>query len=380
MISRQHLVRALHLFVLASLATAPVLLVADAQFFIGRGASAADVVAVALILVLAAPAVIAGVGLLAAATGPRLGWAVHLVLVGALASLLISEALYWFDWSLELQASLVLAVGIAAAAAYARFEGARSFVSRLTPLPFILLGFVLFVSPLSGLVFAGAEEVEAAPGTDARAPVVMVVFDELPGYALMDASRHLDAARFPSFAALGEDGVWYRNATSSRSDTELAVPTLATGSHAPLDSLPTAADHPRSLFTLLAASHRMHVSEPWTNICPEPLCAGQTESLDEGDLGSILATIPSILGYVSLPDAARIGIPSPRESGAPVAVASSRPSSRRSSRPADRPCTSCMCCCRTRHGATCPRARAIPMRSEPQARSAGSRSGTTTPG
>ena len=316
MTSRRRLTRALHLFVLASLATAPVLLVADAQFFIGRGASGADVVAVALILVLAAPAVIAGVGMLAASAGDRLGWVVHLVLVGALASLLVSEALYGFDWSLELQAPLVLAVGVAAAVAYSRLDGARSFVSALAPLPFILLAFVLFVSPVSGLVFAGAEEVEAAPDTDAHAPVVMVVFDELPAYALMNANRHLDAVRFPSFAGLGEDAVWYRNATSSRSDTELAVPTLATGSQATLDSLPTAADHPRSLFTLLASSHRMHVSEPWTNICPEHLCGGRTESLDEGDLGSILATIPSILGYVSLPDAERIGIPSPRESGA----------------------------------------------------------------
>lgn len=314
---RRQAAHALHIFVLASLVTAPVLLVADAQFFIGRGASGSDVIAVALIVVLAAPAAVALISVLAAAVNTRLGWAVQLVLVAVLVSLLASEALYPLDLSIELQAPLVLALGVAAATAYARLDGAGPFVSALTPLPFILLGFVLFLSPVSGLVFAGTEEVEAARDPDAPAPVVVVVFDELPGFALMDASRQLDAARFPNFAALGEDAVWFRNATSSRSDTELAVPTLATGMDAPLDSLPTSADHPRSLFTLLAASHDLHVSEPWTNICPETLCAGRTESLDEGDLGSILATIPSILGYVSLPDAERIGIPSPQESGAP---------------------------------------------------------------
>ncbi len=120
----------------------------------------------------------------------------------------------------------------------------------------------------------------------------------------------------PSFARLGEDATWFRNATSSRSDTEVAVPTLVTGADADLDSLPTAADHPRSVFTLLGESHGMHVSEPWTNICPESLCQGGTESLDEGNLGSILATMPSILGNASVPDAERLGIPGPRESGA----------------------------------------------------------------
>ena len=144
----------------------------------------------------------------------------------------------------------------------------------------------------------------------------MIVFDELPGHALMGADRRLDAARFPNFAALGNDATWYRNATSPRSDTELAVPTLATGIRAPLDSLGTSADHPRSLFTLLGESHEMHVSEPWTNLCPDRLCEGGTESTDEGGLGSILATIPQVLGYVAVPDAERLGIPSPRESGA----------------------------------------------------------------
>ena len=315
MTHRRRLSLALHIFVLASLAAAPVLIVANAQFFIGRGASGAEVVAVALIVVVGAPAALAAVSLLAGAVSVRLGWAVQLALVAVLVATIASEALYPLDLSIEIQAPLVIAIGLAAAVAYARLDGAGSFVSALLPLPIIVLAYVLLLSPVSGLVFGGTEEVEAAAELDAPAPVVMVAFDELPGHALMNAGRRLDAVRFPNFAALGEDAVWYRNATTSRSDTELAVPTLATGIRAPLDSLGTSADHPRSLFTLLQDSHEMHVAEPWTNICPERLCDGKTESLDEGRLGSILATIPSILGYVSLPDAERIGISSPRESG-----------------------------------------------------------------
>jgi Sulfatase len=308
--------RALHIFVLTSLAAAPILLVTDAQFFIGRGASRSDVVAVALILVVGAPAVLALFGLLVSAVSDRLGWALHLALIGALSALILSEALYPLSLRLEIQAPLVIVAGVAAAIAYARQEGARSLVSALAPLPVIILVFVFLLTPLSGLVFSGGDEVEASPQADARTPVVMVVFDELPGHALMNAKGQIDAERFPTFASLAEDATWYRNATTSRSDTELAVPTLATGINAPLDSLATYNDHPRSLFTLLGSSYEMHVSEPWTNLCPDRLCEGGTESLDEGGLGSILATIPSILGYVSVPDAKRLGISSPRESGA----------------------------------------------------------------
>ncbi|MDQ3758559.1 MAG: hypothetical protein M3331_01250, partial [Actinomycetota bacterium] len=302
--------RALHVFVLASLATAPILFVADAQFFIGRGASGGDVLAVALILLFAAPALLALAGLLVELASARIGWAVHLALVGALVSLILSEMMYPLGLSLELQAPIVVAGGLAAALFYARREGAQSAVSALLPLPPIVFAFILLLTPVSGLVFGGQEEVDPPAQPDAQTPVVVVVFDELPGTALMDAKRRLDADRFPNFAALGKDATWFRNATSSRSDTELAVPTLATGIDAPVDSLGTPADHPRSLFTLLGASHEMHVSEPWTNLCPERLCAGSTKSTDEGGLGSILATIPSILGYVSVPDAERLGIPS----------------------------------------------------------------------
>jgi len=308
--------RALHVFVLASLAAAPVLLVTDAQFFIGRGASGGDVVAVALIVVVGVPLALALAGLLVSAISNRIGWALHLAMIGALSALILSEALYPLGLRLEIQIPLVLVAGVAAAVAYARNESARSIVSALAPLPPIILVFVFLLTPVSGLVFAGESEVEAPPQPDARTPVVMVVFDELPGHALMNARRRINEERFPNFAALGEDATWYRNATTSRSDTELAVPTLATGINAPLDSLATYGDHPRSLFTLLGSSYEMHVSEPWTNLCPDSLCEGATESLDEGGLGSILATIPSILGYVSVPDAKRLGISGPRESGA----------------------------------------------------------------
>ena len=180
-----------------------------------------------------------------------------------------------------------------------------------------MLAFVFFLTPVSGLVFAGTEEVEAAPRRESPAPVVMVVFDELPGHALMDANGRLDAKRFPSFAALGEDATWYRERD------HLAQRHRARGAH-PRDRNPRATRQPRRPPpTIRARSSRC--SRPATRCtsrsrgrtsAPSELCDGSTESIDEGGLGSILATIPPILGYVSVPDAKRLGIPSPRESGA----------------------------------------------------------------
>jgi hypothetical protein len=308
--------RALHVFVLASLASAPVLVVTDAQFFVGRGATGGEIVAAALIVVLAAPAALALAGLLVSLASDRLGWVVHLVLIGVLCALILSEALYPLGLRIEVQAPVVIAAGAALALAYARREGIRSALSSLVVLPVVILGFVFLATPVSGLVFASEPEAVDVAGGTARTPVVVVVFDEFAGHALMDRRGRLDEERFPAFARLGQDATWFPRATSSRSDTELAVPTVATGRSAPLESLPTASDHPESIFTLLGATHEMHVSEPWTGLCPKDLCEGSTESTREGGLGGLLETIPQILGYVAVPDAERIGIPGPRESSA----------------------------------------------------------------
>ena len=208
----------------------------------------------------------------------------------------------------------------------------------------------------------------------------MVVFDELPGHALMDAEGRIDAERFPNFAALAGEATWYRNATTSRSDTELAVPTLATGINAPLDSLATTADHPRSLFTLLGSSYEMHVSEPWTNLCPDELCDGTTESLEEGGLASSWRRSRRSSATCRCPtrsgSASRARAKAARSPG----QVSSRPSPRRSSRQ-DGPVLHFLHVLLP-HKAWryLPRARCTPTRSAPTPSWAGSRIGQTTSG
>ena len=54
----------------------------------------------------------------------------------------------------------------------------------------------------------------------------MVIFDELPLTSLMDEKRQIDPVRYPNFAALADDGYWFRNATTVTDYTVQAVPAI----------------------------------------------------------------------------------------------------------------------------------------------------------
>ena len=134
----------MHVFVLAGLVATPTLLVTDAQFFIGRGASGADVVAVAVIVVLAAPATLALVGLLAGMASPRLGWVVQLLLVAVLVALLLSQILYPSASGSSSRRRSCSSPGWPRRSHTRALRARAPLVCALTPLPFIVLVFVSF--------------------------------------------------------------------------------------------------------------------------------------------------------------------------------------------------------------------------------------------
>ena len=55
------------------------------------------------------------------------------------------------------------------------------------------------------------------------------------------------------------------------------MPALLDGRWPRAARLPTLSDHPHNLFTLLGSSHRLHVAEPVTRLCPPALCGGRRE-------------------------------------------------------------------------------------------------------
>lgn len=162
--------------------------------------------------------------------------------------------------------------GAAAAWAYLRFQGVRYFGLLLSAAAVVVPALLLIDSRVrQSAAFASRDVVVDATDTGARAPIVLVIFDEWSLTSILDRTGSIDRERLPNLAALADQATWYPNATAAADVSELAVPAMLTGSEARRGQLPTAAEHPVNLFTLLAASHDLHVVEPITSLCPPQL-------------------------------------------------------------------------------------------------------------
>ncbi|MBN1527650.1 MAG: sulfatase-like hydrolase/transferase, partial [Thermoleophilaceae bacterium] len=154
------------------------------------------------------------------------------------------------------------------------------------------------VSPVSRLVRPG-QEVEASdvaiPG---QTPIVMILYDELSGTALMGRDGRVKSSLFPNFAKLAGTSTWYRNASTVADFTSQAVPALLTGELPSRSAAPIAADHPESIFTLLGGKYPFDVTEPVTDVCPVQLCPSEASSTQS--FGERARELASDLSLVSL--------------------------------------------------------------------------------
>lgn len=274
-------IRALHVAVLLNLAVAIPLfsMLSDkAEFFVARHSQPVDIVSLVLFLCLLLPCCVIALAWLISRLRPGASAGVHLGLVAVLVFLIV----------LPLMKHVEVMPGPGQVAAAALFAGAGTYLYlHVEHLRFFVtvLGIGLlvapaqfaFFSPVSRLLFSwhspGAqrpENVETAP------PIVMVVFDEWPLVALMDSDRMIDGGRFPHLAELARHSTWYRNCTTNATRTTVAIPAILTGSLPRRDKhlLPTEADHPHNLFSLLSSRYEMNVHEVFTALYPEGLRAG----------------------------------------------------------------------------------------------------------
>jgi len=110
----------------------------------------------------------------------------------------------------------------------------------------------------------------ATSAASGATPIVFVAFDELPLVSLLDASGAIDAARYPAFAELARQSTWARHATSVASRTLDAVPALLTGRYPGTKRRhPIHAQHPESLFRLLAPNFDLNVIETESLLMPD---------------------------------------------------------------------------------------------------------------
>ena len=269
-------------------------------FFAAHNSTGREVVGFGIVILLVPPLVLIGIELLVALVSPRARVVVHLVFVAALAAIFalqITRRLDSLDGALVLL--LALAIGAAVAVLYARAEAMRTLLSVLGVAPILFLVLFLFVAPVSKIVSGSdAKAYDIAGGT--RPPIVMLVLDAFPLRTLEDSGRRIDPIRYPAFASLARDGVWYRNATTEHENTVFSVPSILDGNIPDPNSQPIVADHPNNLFTLLGKTYDENVEQVATDLCPPGLCRNtvhQSFGSRMRLLGEDVATVYQYLSY-----------------------------------------------------------------------------------
>jgi Sulfatase len=128
---------------------------------------------------------------------------------------------------------------------------------------------------------------EGAAKVPRKPPVVMIIFDELPGDALLGQGARIDAVRYPNFAALARHAYWFRNAFSAYDSTPKAVPLIMDGMRPSPRKTADSRGHPHTLFDLLGQrGYRLRVSEEATRVCPPRWCPPRGRPSIVGNLGS----------------------------------------------------------------------------------------------
>jgi Sulfatase len=276
----------------------------NAAFFAARGSSGFDVVSFGVLLVLLPPALLLAIELLVGLAGRSARRGAHVVLIACLVALIAAQALKkLIDAPDPVLIALSLAVGAGLAALWAAAEPVRSFLRVLSPVPVVFLALFLLSSQISEVAFADGAEARTIGGV-ARAPIVMVLLDELPVNTLLDDRGRIDAARYPGFAELARSATWFPNAYTVYDSTERAQPAIMDGRLPSRDHQPISSDHPNSIFTLFGKTHRMNVSEEATVVCPRGLCEDQRTQESYGDRMSSMAEDLGLvwLHVVSPPD------------------------------------------------------------------------------
>jgi hypothetical protein len=267
------------------------------EFFAARGSSGFDILSFSILLVVLPPALLLAVELLLGLIRPEVRRAAHLVFLAALVALIAAQALKKsIDASDTVLIVLSALVGAALAALWARAEPVRSFLNVLSPAPLVFLLLFLLSGQISELAFPSEAKARSIGGV-ARAPIVVVLLDELPTNSLVDTEGRLDTKRFPGFAELARDATWFKNAYTIYDSTERAQPAIMDGNLPARDRQPISSDHPNSIFALFAKTHRMNVSEEATTVCSRDLC--EDTRLEE-PYGSRISSMAEDLGLVWL--------------------------------------------------------------------------------
>lgn len=272
----------------------------NAEFFLARRAPKLEIVALAVLSLLAIPGL---VGLLGSLPGRVMRW-VGLILIAVLATSLANLYLSRLGVSWWLASTGAVIVGVGFTWAFTRFSMVRQLGRYLSFAPVVLLGVFLFTMPV-GAVLREPDSVlgNPVPVSD-PVPLVVVVLDEFPLASLIDSAGALRESRYHNFTRLADDGTWYRNAVTVQQQTEHSVPAILTGSDPDQSLIPVAGHYPFNMFTALRSSYDLYVNESITQLCPQQLCAGLSATAS-----SLVRDVSVVAGHILLPEPATEDLP-----------------------------------------------------------------------
>ena len=212
----------------------------------------------------------AGIILILNLVHPKTARVAAAALIAAFSALIVMSATRNIAGGPWVAVALSVAGGVTLGVLYSRSAAVRSFSTWLAP-GLLIFPLIFLLRPGVRSLIAPNEQ-ELPQSSKSSTPVVLVVFDGLPLTSLLDQHHLIDRDRYPSFAALADDATWYRNATTVSDYTRWAVPSILTGRYPRPAALPTASDHPETIFSLLGSSHTVSVHEPISRLCPQTLC------------------------------------------------------------------------------------------------------------
>ena len=270
-----HRLEALHLTVLSSFALAQPLydlISRSPEFLVAHRVEPVGLMLLVALLLLGPPTALLFLVRLAGACHWRARRVAAGLAVAGLASAFWLPALkHWPaapGWLVLLSAGVI---GIGTGIGYVRFSSIRLFVSCLAPGLLLFPALFLARSPINKLLIPTGPADIVTTGIESRTPVVVAIFDQLPLVSLLDDRKLIDPKLYPNFAKLAGEAIWFRNATTVSDRTSHSLPAILSGDYPRPSSLPTAADHPRNLFELLA-HYNLKVYEPITRLCRQDLC------------------------------------------------------------------------------------------------------------
>jgi hypothetical protein len=258
------------------------------------GADRRDLVVSAVVFLLVVPvagwAVVALVGL----RWPRAAASLQALLLAGLAGVFVVAATT--AWPIGLRVALGVLGAALVFAGYRRTREMRTWLAVLAVAAPVFVALFVFGSPMGEALGAhGSDRIADVEVPEDPPPVVLLVLDEFPTASMLDDDGEIDAEHFPNLAALRHEATWYRNHTTVAEETVRALPALLTGRYVRTGSLPVWAQHPDNLFRLLAASHRLDVTEAMTQLCSPTLCAETTRGTSGAPARDLLGDMVDVL-------------------------------------------------------------------------------------